>query len=1232
MSSGKDTVDNQRDQMPLDFNAADEDATGEDATGSMAGESSAPDNTPSVLPETPPADHAARATALDVSGSYIVQAPAGSGKTDLLIRRVLCLLTTVETPEQIIAITFTRKAAAEMRQRIHALLLAAERDDPVQTQYELTAREMANRVLERERQMQWGLIENPERLSLQTIDSLCGMLTRELPATSTLGAPMAAEDHAERLYQRAALQQIQSSIQVEGPVGDATRSLLLEFDNNLGRLQRMLADMLANRDQWKRVLRHVSHRDGLEESLRLVVEMRLQKVLDLMPDCIDAGLVDLAAYAVYAMRGLFSPGDRNYNNLLALEPLEALPGATIEDLPVWEALAQMLLSQQDQLRKPRGITKAVGFPKAPADLKELGIEAEDAVAHKDAMVAILEELAEYPQFCEALVLVRGLPGDGYTDEQWEILENLIILLVGCIESLNREFSESASSDFTEIALRANLALGTDDEPTDLALYLDYRIQHLLVDEFQDTSLSQFELFEKLVAGWEPGDGRTFFAVGDPMQSIYRFRDAEVALFGDARANGIGGVVLEPLQLTVNFRSEPDVVSWCNHCFSTIFPDTDDRISGAVQFSESEAFDAPVNPESPAGEAAVESVQWHMTVQQQPVVQAGIDPQASEIATVASQLVGQSGEGESIALLVRSRTRLLDMFTALRREGVAVQAVEMEALSSRPVVGDIRSLAFALLYPHDKVAWLSLLRAPWCGLTLDELYQVNDDDVNLTLWERINDAAVTDPLEAETRARLQRFITVMSPAVQAVRRESLVQWVEACWIQLGGPAVCRDGDSDLDAAEVAFTELLLLQESGELQSRRRVEEQLAGLYAPSVTPEGVHVQVMTIHKSKGLEFDAVMLPYLERKPNADRGGLLNWFELTDDNGAHCLLAPLDTRLDKTTQNREPITRLIRTYHQQRERNEVLRVLYVAATRAKKSLHLFGSLKTDDEGYKKPIAGSLLDALWPVASEVENLVSTGQGAQVTEPVGETEAETNAETTGPADSGELSSMAIALSRVQQMPADWSMPAEVVSYAGPVTATNELSQEAPEYLWAGVDASAIGTVVHQELQLLCTPHQEHLREQDAARWQATLEIRLQALGVGNTRLASAVERVDKAINNCLQDDTGKWLLDTSHAESEVELPLSAWMDGEFHSVVIDRTFVADGKRWIVDYKTGDHRGGSLDEFLDREQERYQSQLERYARIMGARYPGEMMLGLYFPMLSSFRCWEPSHSVTGVP
>src|SRR5262249_42141041 len=138
---------------------------------------------------------------------------------------------------------------------------------------------------------------------------------------------------------------------------------------------------------------------------------------------------------------------------------------------------------------------------------------------------------------------------------------------------------------------ALLALGNEGEPTDLMLALDYRIRHVLVDEFQDTSHSQFELLKRLTSGWEPGDGRTLFLVGDPMQSIYRFREADVALFVRAWNEGIGGVRLEPVALSANFRSDAGIVEWVNASFERIMPSEDDVTRGAVRYAPSH----PVHP-------------------------------------------------------------------------------------------------------------------------------------------------------------------------------------------------------------------------------------------------------------------------------------------------------------------------------------------------------------------------------------------------------------------------------------------------------------------------------------------------------------------------------------------------------------------------------------------------------------------------------------------------------------
>ena len=128
--------------------------------------------------------------------------------------------------------------------------------------------------------------------------------------------------------------------------------------------------------------------------------------------------------------------------------------------------------------------------------------------------------------------------------EWKVLKSTLLLLPDMAETLRSVFSEQGKTDFTEISLTARKALGNEDDPTDLLLHLDYKIQHILVDEYQDISFKQYDLLMKLTAGWIPGDGRTMFIVGDPMQSIYRFRDAEVGLFLKTKNEGLGQIVFK----------------------------------------------------------------------------------------------------------------------------------------------------------------------------------------------------------------------------------------------------------------------------------------------------------------------------------------------------------------------------------------------------------------------------------------------------------------------------------------------------------------------------------------------------------------------------------------------------------------------------------------------------------------------------------------------------------------
>ncbi|NBS60218.1 MAG: hypothetical protein EBS65_24890, partial [Betaproteobacteria bacterium] len=263
---------------------------------------------------------------------------------------------------------------------------------------------------------------------------------------------------------------------------------------------------------------------------------------------------------------------------------------------------------------------------------------------------------------------------------------------------------------------------------DLALRLDYQIRHLLIDEFQDTSISQFELVSRLTAGWMPGDGRTLFVVGDPMQSIYRFREAEVGLFLKARVEGIGSVALEALQLAANFRSQAGIVDWVNTAFAKVMPATEDIAAGAVPYNASQAVHAALDGAAVSVHPQLKDATNQNIGDAEAATVARIVKDIFAAAPKASDVSGDTAiRRPSIAILVRGRNHLREIVPRLQQEGIPFRAIEIDRLDERPVVQDLLALTRALAHEGDRLAWLAVLRAPWCGLTLADLHALATSD-------------------------------------------------------------------------------------------------------------------------------------------------------------------------------------------------------------------------------------------------------------------------------------------------------------------------------------------------------------------------------------------------------------------------------------------------------------------------------------------------------------------------
>ena len=1110
-----------------------------------------------------PPDEAQRREALDPRNSYIVQAPAGSGKTELLIQRYLSLLATVDEPEAILAVTFTRKAAAEMRNRIIRAIDGSDMQDALPRSVEL-ARAVVSRNLSRG----WQLELHPARMRISTIDAVSATLAASSPlAAGTFCMSGIAEDRSV-LYQEAA-RRVLAHIGDRQPVGSALQRLLLHLDNRADQVEKLLSKMLGKRDQWLPLTGSGEPapeiRLALENCLVQLVERVLRDTFDALPDEWGDELTELLAIAARAMEE-----DQPDAALCAWKKLERLPGAEHAALELWQALAATFIRRDGRRWVWRKrLNKSQGF--YPSDPES-----------KKRALALLEQLRQRPNLLDLLGEVMVLPKPAYDDQQWEILLDLLEILPLAAAELKLVFRNAGATDYAEVANEALRALGQPGSPTELALATDHRFQHILIDEFQDTSRQQFELLNRLTEGWEQGDGRTLFLVGDPMQSIYRFREAEVGLYMKVKTDGLGAIDPKFIRLSANFRSDPLIVRWINKTFAGVFPDEDDLLSGAVAFMPSESVLAE------HGGGIVEVI---------PDSSGNRLSEAEHIVGIVQQTL-RSWPGESIGILVRSRGHARELVPALTKAGVPFSGAELEYLADAPVVQDLVALTRALTNFADRIAWLALLRAPWCGLTLDDLHQLVYRDHDSAVWDLIGDNTLINELSADGQQRIRGLRDAIAGMLSRRGTLALRDLVEGAWQGLGGPATFGD-KADQQRANRFLEFLDTLDRGGDCEDAARLPDEIPRLDA-EVTGVVPAVQLMTMHGAKGLEFDTVVLPGLGRKTKTSARAILSWKEIvTDQAGMGLLLAPIE----RSGAAADPICELIRRLDQEQDRREQDRLLYVATTRARRRLHLIGQVgpaRTPDADsvWGAPASGTLLHSLWPsVAPEVEAAVPLLSAP------------------APVDSGWL------IPRIRRLPSTWNHPGPPDACLPADSDASHESDAEISYDWAGPTAMHIGSVVHRWLQQIAETGVDRYSE-ETIRSQAPLYKRmLSALGVDKSELAAATARVSEALLRTLADETGRWLLSSTHVESASEFSLSVLDGTSIEQCVIDRTFVADdGIRWIVDYKASVHEGTDLEEFVRAETKRYRSQLLQYRNRMAKFDRRQTRTALYFPLLSVFR------------
>lgn len=1052
--------------------------------------------------------------ASDPRYSVWVAASAGTGKTKVLTDRVLRLLLEGVEPSHILCLTYTNAAAAEMERRIQVRLgewATLAEEELRKALLALTGAMPDAPTVRRARLLFATLLDAPLGLRVQTIHGFCQTVIRQFPLEAGIspGVQVIDEKTADELLQEAKLRLLAYGREKDAAIAVAFDAVAWRFHD--GSFTELLAKLVEQRHKLVRLFHHYEPSE---------LQTQTCQALGAIPGLTEEMLLTQAC----GLHALDQVGLKRLANVM-------LAGKGKGEAKSGEVIAAWLAATLEERVATFKAYKEVFFTQSQEPRKKLLIK-ETAALLPDADIIIAREQERLVQLQEQCRSQRVA----------ELTTHLLHISEALLEYYQMLKSQRGVMDFNDMIYHV-IGLLQQQEAASWVLYkLDGRIDHLLVDEAQDTSPEQWEIIRVLCEEFFAGDSerqRTLFVVGDEKQSIYSFQGAEPLLFRDMQHHyaDAAHMVAKPWQavtLNTSYRSTDAVLALVDAVFA------DAVMKQAVSFTE----DAIVHRPHRTGQAGLVTL-WPLaalpeeeTVAPWPLPlkrRESPSPQkilAEKMASIIATWIetkrflpakGRAVEPGDILILVRRRNALVDyLVRALKQRHIPVAGMDRLKLTDHIAVKDMMALGHFLLLPEDDLTLATVLKSPLVGLTEEELFDVAYGRGSVSLWQRLKQK------QQESLAFQQAYRFLHTLLQKAGTQPPFELFHEVLEVQQGRKSFLqRLGQEASDPLDEFLAQGLLYETSHapSLQGFLHWLMQGETVIKRDMEQGSNEVRIMTVHGAKGLQAPIVFLPDTVQTPRNNDDFL--WSE---DNPA--LFFWPGKRGNENT-----LCKHLREQQRFLEKQEYIRLLYVALTRAEDELYIAGAT-----GKQKPSESSwyhlIRQALTPLpgCKEMEEgglVLATAQ--QVNIPKNEAKNQNNEDKSS-------------------LPRFFFEAASTPVLAASLTPSQK-NAEPPAA--AAVQASLQGIFVHRLLEILPSLSEKN-RPQGLKQLSREYQGRIESDILGSLT-SQALRLMEKP----------EFSLLFSHL-SRAEVPLVGKVGNVTIRGQVDRLVATETDVYIIDYKTG--------------------------------------------------------------